>query len=331
MAEPPRVLVVGVGSIGERHVRCFQAAGAIVSLCETKGDLRRDVSRRYGVPGFATLGEAAEGIDAAVIATPAHLHVPMAIELAERGIHLLIEKPLSVELDQVADLVRLVEERRLTVGVAYVYRAHPALAAMKTAIASRRFGAPLQIVAVCGQHFPHYRPAYREIYYSRRQSGGGAIQDALTHVLNAGQWLVGPVDRLVADADHLALEGVEVEDTVHLLARHDKVLGCYALNQHQAPNEAMIQVVCQQGTARFEFHKHRWRWMTQPDGGWTEETFGPLERDSLFVAQARNFLEAVRGQQQPLCPLEDGVHTLRCNLAALKSSASQSWRSPAEM
>ena len=59
-------------------------------------------------------------------------------------------------------------------------------------IRSGRFGEPVQIVATCGQHFPHYRPAYRDTYYRDRRTGGGAVQDALTHIINAGEWLVGP-------------------------------------------------------------------------------------------------------------------------------------------
>jgi predicted dehydrogenase len=331
MAESPvRVLVVGVGSIGERHVRCFRAAGAEVSICELREELRDQVATRYEVPAFGSLEAAiAARPDAAVVATPAQLHVPMALALARAGAHLLIEKPLAVSLAQVDELQAAVKSASVVAAVAYVYRAHPALAAMKRALASGQFGRPVQIVAACGQHFPHYRPAYREIYYRDRQTGGGAIQDALTHIVNAGEWLVGPIDRLLCDAAHQVLPGVEVEDTVHLLTRQGDVLGCYSLNQHQAPNEATIQVNCESGAARFEFHAHRWRWMTRPDAGWTDEEHGPLERDALFVVQAKNFLAAIRAGAAPLCSLDEGIQTLRVNLAALESSAAGEWRSAA--
>src|SRR5690606_5691963 len=121
-------------------------------------------------------------------------------------------------------------------GVAYVYRAHPAAQATREAIQSGRFGKPLQVVAVSGQPFAHFRPAYRDIYYAHHDQGGGAIQDGLTHTLNLCEWLVGPITRLSADAAHLRLEGVDVEDTAHVLARHDDhVMGSYAVNHHQAP------------------------------------------------------------------------------------------------
>ncbi len=48
---------------------------------------------------------------------------------------------------------------------------------------------------------------------------GGGNQNALTHLINAGEWLIGPVDRILADAAHQLLPGVDVEDTVHVIAR----------------------------------------------------------------------------------------------------------------
>jgi predicted dehydrogenase len=324
-----RVLVIGVGSIGERHLRCFRATGrAEVALVEPNDSLRRAVAERYEVTrATADLGAAlSPRPDGAVIATPAHLHVPLALRLAGAGVHLLIEKPLGVSLDNVPQLVELVREQGLTAAVAYNYRCHPLLAALREALRAGRFGRPVELIAVAGQHFPTYRPAYRSIYYADRATGGGAVQDALTHVLNAGEWLLGPIDRLVADAAHQALEGVAVEDTVHLLARHGAVLASYSLNQHQAPNEFTITVVGERGTARCEFHEHRWRWMSWPEEPWHDEVLPPLERDTLYITQANAFLDAIEGKAAVPCSLEEGVQTLRVNLAALASVESGTWQ-----
>src|SRR5205814_1412813 len=121
-------------------------------------------------------------------------------------------------------------------------------------------------------------PAYLSTYYSHRSSGGGAVQDALTHILNAGQWCVGNIDRVVADAAHLKVEGVDVEDTVHVIARHGDVMASYALNQHQAPNETTITVICERGTARSEMDTGRAR-------SWARRWLRP------------------RGASSPACPL----------------------------
>jgi predicted dehydrogenase len=323
-----RVLVIGVGSIGERHVRCFQATDrCAVSIVEVNDALRQTIAERYQIRGYGDLESALKDIpQVAVVATPAHLHLSIATQLAQAGVSALIEKPLSVGLDGVEQLQAAVQQTGVQCGVAYVYRSHPILAAMKAALDSGRFGKPVELVAVCGQHFPTYRPAYREIYYKDHATGGGAIQDALTHILNAGEWLLGPISRLVADAAHQVLPDVEVEDTVHLLARHKQVLASYSLNQHQAPNETTITVICERGTLRFEAHESRWRWMTKPGDAWHDEPHLPLERDTLFINQAHQFLDALERKRPVACSLEEGLATLRVNLAALASLQDGGWQ-----
>ena len=233
-------LVVGAGSIGERHVRCFLATGrAEISVCETNSGLLESISKRYTITaGFDSIKQALlKRPDLTVICAPAHLHVPLGLAALQSSSHLLVEKPLSTTFAGVDSLHTKAVARGLVAGVAYVYRAHPALAAMRQTIGEGRFGKPLQIVAAFGQHFPFYRPAYRNTYYQDRATGGGAVQDAFTHIINAGEWLVGPVDALVADVDRQKLEGVEVEDTVHVLTRHGKVMAASASTSIKRPTK----------------------------------------------------------------------------------------------
>jgi predicted dehydrogenase len=324
-----RVLVVGVGSIGERHTRCFLSTGrAEVGVCELSDVNREAVAGRYDVCGAYDSLEAAlaESWDVAVVATPAHTHIPIARSLARAGLHLLIEKPLSTSMDGVDDLQSEVAKGALVAGVGYTRRAQGLLQSMKTALDEERFGRPLQMSIHCGQSFAAYRPAYRDIYFADHAQGGGAIQDALTHLLNLGEWLVGPIDRITVDAAHQQLEGVTVEDTVHAMARQGDVLANYAVNLYQQPNEFIVTIVCERATVRCEVHKNRWRWMTETDGPWHEESIETPTRDSMYENQANNFLDVVEGKGKPLCTLEEGVQTLAVNLAALASMKEGNWQ-----
>ena len=328
-----RVVVVGAGSIGERHIRCFLATGrADVAFVEPRADLRSEIAGRYSATTAFESIEAAldQSHDIAVIATPAPIHVAQASNFVKRGTHVLIEKPLGVDSTGVDELVTLARQHNCTLAVAYVYRAHPVLAEMKTAIQEGRFGRPVELVAVCGQHFPLYRPAFRQTYYTSHATGGGAIQDALTHIINVGQWLVGPIDRVVSDAERCVLDGVNVEDTVHVLARHGSLLANYSLNQHQPPNESTITVVCERGAARFEMHACRWREMITPGGEWIDHPRPPLERDELFIRQANAFLDAVEQKAPPACSLAEGLATLHANQAILASVTSGRWETVGE-
>ena len=323
-----RLLVIGLGSIGQRHLRCaLETERADVIACEINRELRCSMVDRYHLREvFDDLDTAlAARPTAAVICVPAHLHVAMATRLAQEGVHVLIEKPLGTSLDGVDVLQQLVDRQESVAAVGYVLRANPILSAAHEAIQSRRFGKPVQLVAVSGQHFPFYRPAYRDTYYRDRASGGGAIQDALTHQINAGEWLIGPVDRVLADAAHQVVPDVEVEDTVHVIARQQGIPACYALNQHQAANEFTITVACQNGTVRCELHEGRWRWMTDPGNDWHDVPGPPLERDQLFILQLQAFFDAIEHGRRPLCTLAEGVQTLRVNLAILRSLDEARW------
>ncbi len=317
------VLVVGCGSIGERHLRCFQRTGRTrVTACDLSPELRQRMAADYGVPTVTDAGAAvASGeFDATVICTPAHAHVPLATAALTAGCHVLIEKPLSTSLNGIDGLIAARDRSSRQAAVAYVYHVIPFLAAARDLLARGELGPVLQVVSSSGQCFPQFRPAYREIYYRDRATGGGAIQDALTHVVNWVESVVGPAGRVHCDCAHLALEGVEVEDTVHVTARHGRVLASYALNQFQPPNENAIQLNCAGGSVRIELHRQRWGVFAAGASDWTWHDAPVPDRDSHFIAQANAFLDQIDGQPSRLCSLEAAAQTLRFNLAALASA-----------
>ena len=330
VAAKKKILVVGTGMIGERHTRCFLATNrAEVSICETNDSLRKKIADNYKIKNcYADFTLALKaGHDAIVIATPAHLHIPMAQQAAESGHHLLIEKPLSISLDGIDHLDKTIGERKLIAGVAYVLRHVIELSEMKKALDSGRFGRPLHITVIRGQHFPTSRPNYREIYYASHAMGGGAVQDGLTHLINFVCWLAGPVERLVADCAHQVLEGVEVEDTVNVLTRHGDILASISMNQYQAPDEGVITVVCERGTLRSEIHSNRMRWMMEPETEWQEKSWPDYERELAFISQANIFFDAIDGKSEMPCNLSEARHTLECNLAILEAANNPSnWK-----
>ncbi len=325
-----KLLIIGVGSIGERHLRCFQSTGRVeLSICELNDTLRNDVGDRYSIERrFDNLESAlAQNPDAALIAAPAHLHIPLAQTCAAADCHLLIEKPLATSPDGIDELIQFTREKNLTASVAFVYRANPILLAMKQAIDSGQFGRPLEVVTLSGQHFPTYRPAYQNTYYNKHSTGGGLIQDALPHMLNAVEWLIGPTTQIIADAAHLKLEGVDVEDSANVLTRHgehDEIMGIFSCNQHQPPNETSITIVCENGTVRFEYHNNRWGWQNEPKGDWQYHNF-TIGRDDLFTHQANHFLDALEGKTKPACTIAEAKQTLQTCLAILKSAQSPPW------
>lgn len=326
-----RVLIIGAGSIGERHLRCFQQTGRCeLAFCETIDERRAEVANRYGIQhAYASLDEALHDreFDAAVIASPAPSHIPIATKLAELGQQLLIEKPLGTSMDGVENLARIARENSLVTAVGYMHRAHPGVMKLKAAIDEGRLGKLRQLRIETGQPLAVFRPAYREIYFADPAQGGGALQDFITHHISVGESLAGPVDRIFTDAAHLALEGVEVEDTVHSLTRQGNVMGVYTCNCYQHPNEVTMTVVGETGTGRVEYAKKRWSWMTELNGEWTHEPFDMPDVDTIYIRQNAAFLDAIEGKGEPFCTLDEAIQTLRVNLASMRSVSEGCWQS----
>ncbi len=322
MNQQRHLLILGCGSIGERHLRCFQKTGrAIVAGCDTRADLREHIASTYAVPVFADYEAAlkSQAWDAVVICVPAHLHIRCALEALKHGAAVFVEKPLAITLDGVDTLIETAKASGRYNAVAYVYHAMPWMIAAREFLQQGELGRPLHLMLTAGQHFPTFRPAYREIYYTKHETGGGAIQDALTHLLNAAEWLIGPITRVFCDASHQMLEGVTVEDTVNIAARHGEVLASYALNQFQTPNETTFDLHCEHGSLRIEGHKQSWSVQKRGEANWTEYKTEALERDDLFIAQASAYLDGLDGKATPLSSIEEAAQSLKVNIAALRS------------
>jgi len=322
------VLVVGCGSIGERHLRCFQQTGrAAVIGCDPSDALRATIGQHYGVETCADYETALAGaVDAVIICTPPPLHIPMALAALAAGKHVLIEKPLAADLAAVADLLRAHQASDREVSVAYVQQVFPFLQAARAFLHQGTLGPIKHVTFTGGSHFPTGRPAhtvhYSKTYYAHRHTGGGVIQDAITHSANFIESVVGPTDTLYCDCAHQVLPEVTIEDTVNISARHGDILVNYAMNQFQAPSENTLQFHTALGSVKIEYHHQRWGILRLGDPEWTWHEGAVPERDSHFETQAHAFLDQIEGQPARLCSLSAAVQTLRFNLAAIASADS---------
>ncbi len=318
------LLIIGCGSIGERHLRCFLRTGrAEVTGCDTNPALLEIIRDKYGGRVVQSWEDALPQAAAVVICTPAPFHIPMAMKALDAGVHVLIEKPLSHSWESVEELIDVSKRTHAHSSVAYVMHVYPFLQQARAFIHAGEVGPVHQVVMTSGQPFHRLRPAYARTYYRDHHMGGGAIQDALTHSVNWVESVIGPTDSVICDCAHQVIPDVEVEDTVHISARSESgALVSYALNQFQSPNENTITFNAALGSVRIEFHQKRWGFWREGDTGWTWQETPVPDQDTHFTAQANAFLDKIEGRPSPLCSLEAAAQTLRFNLAALASARS---------
>lgn len=172
-----RFLIVGLGSIGRRHLACLR---------EISPDAEITVWRQYHRDGAVPDGADHVVLDlesalackpgCAIVANPAPFHLETAIALAEAGVHLLVEKPLSDSIRDVDRLLSLCESKGLVLAVAYVLRNHEGLKVFRQAVQCGEIGRVLSFRAEVGQYLPDWRPGgdYRNNVSARKELGGGA-------------------------------------------------------------------------------------------------------------------------------------------------------------
>jgi predicted dehydrogenase len=125
-----RVAVIGAGIMGTNHARVLRQIPGVELVAVVDQDLARAQAAAGGsdISTYSSLDELAEEIDAAVVAVPTALHLPCAITLAQRGVHLLVEKPLAMSLDEAHRIVEIAQENDLVLAVGHIERFNAAVA-----------------------------------------------------------------------------------------------------------------------------------------------------------------------------------------------------------
>lgn len=330
---PPerRILVVGTGSIGLKHLRAFLSLDSPPSLTAIDpSPAARGRAAEMGVRVLDTDWDSADltDFDGVVLCVPPPLHVPYASRLLAAGVPVLSEKPLSGGWDGVEDLVRRSEEDGAPhSGVAYVRRCIGVHAETRRMVERGDFGPILVVRVSSGQPFPRCRPDYRSIYYAKRETGGGCVLDFASHFLDLAQWLAGPIRSVRGYSGRLALDGVEVEDTaVVSFDLESDGLGALSVNQFQPVNENVIDLCGPEACVRilepgftcrvWRRHATEWETLKTRSGDYAEG----------LAAQAAAFLAAIDGGPPMRTGIAEAAHTLRLCLDLLEQSSPEKRR-----
>ena len=336
-----KVLVVGLGAIGQRHVRNLRAlrgdavdihavrARGLTDVLTEDMEIARgeDVEKRYGIVRETDLRTAlARGPHAVFVTNPSSLHVPVAVAAAQAGCHLFIEKPLSHDLADVATLVDVVERRRLVALVGYQLRFHPCWRKVQALLEDRTIGTLLAVRFEIGEYLPawHRYEDYRTSYAARRALGGGVVLSQI-HELDLACWLFGMPRRVFAIGGHWSDLEVDVEDTASILLECTWDARPLPVHVHmdyvQQPPSRRCEIVGDRGKITVNLRRAE-VCVVDRHGGL--ETYGvpDVARNDLFLAELRHFLACLDGRETPIVSAREGARSLEIALAAKRSMAS---------
>ncbi len=319
-----KFLIAGLGSIGRRHLKNLVALGQndILLYRTHQGSLPDDELAAFPVETDLNAALAA-GPAAVIISNPTALHMQVAIPAAKRGLHLLLEKPVSNSLQEARELQTIVTNTGARVLVGYQFRFHPGLNCLKTLLDQGAIGIPVSVRAHWGEYLPGWHPweDYRQGYSARPDLGGGVIL-TLSHPLDYLRLLFGDVQDLWAFSSMNSDLGLAVEDNAEIGLRFTSdLIGSVHLDYIQRPPSHWIEVTGTLGTLRWDNRTGAVQAYRAKHGGWEQFDAPPgFERNDLFLEQMRHFLAVVMEGDQPVCTLADGVQALELALGALHSA-----------
>lgn len=335
MPQPAKFLIAGLGSIGRRHFRNLIALGEkdIVLLRSHRATLPDDELTGYPVETEIHEALTKHKPDAVIVANPTSLHMDIAIPAAQAGCAILLEKPIADSLDRVDELDQAAKKSGSRILVGFQFRYHPTLNKARELVQQNALGQILAVHAHWGEYVPQWHPweDYRQGYAARTDLGGGVLR-TLTHPLDYLRYIIGEVGSLWSFSGHVSSLEMDVEDVAEIgLKFAGGAIGGVHLNFVQRPPVHRLEIVGANGTLRWEGLEGELYFLktSAPFGSFSDdppapvvEIFSPpegFERNQLFVAQTRHFVEAASGKVEPRCTLADGAMALRLALAAQES------------
>ncbi len=255
LSEPLRLALIGCGAISaQMHLPILAGHEGIRLVALVDRDVKRagDFARGYGVGRvLADVEELGQGeFDAAIIATPPFHHAPCAIQLMQRGIHVLVEKPLATNYEDAVAMVRTAQEHGVALAVGFFRRLLPSVRLLKGLLDSGLLGRPQRFEAEGGGFYTWGAATLGNM--RKEMAGGGALIDYGSHLLDLLHYLFEPGE-LLEYRDN-SLGGIEADCEMRLRLFHQgkPVEGSVDVARTRKLGN-LIRVHCERGTLDFEF------------------------------------------------------------------------------
>ena len=175
----PRAAAIGVGSLGRHHARNYaelarEGRVEFAGVCDANPETATEIAQENGSPHFIDWRDLLDKTDLVSIATPTETHCEIACAFLERGVHVLVEKPMALAVSETDQMIAAAEKSGAKLMVGQLERFNPAMVALR----------------------PHVtKPLYFEIHrvspFPNRSLDVDVVLDVMIHDLDAVQWLVG--------------------------------------------------------------------------------------------------------------------------------------------
>ncbi len=330
--EPLRVALIGAGGIANTHYKGYVAAGANVqAIVEPFGSTRALRELEWGVRGYATIEEmlkAEPDLEAVSVCTPNAYHVDGTIKAARAGLHVLCEKPLSMDLDQCRQMIAAAKKSRVILQTGHHLRSNTLVEKARALIDAGAIGR-VTFIRLRQAHDWGGNKAVRDSFGLLKNAGGGTLLDNGCHMMDLARFLGGNVKNVFARMGTLGAwtTRVEVEDTsIVSLEFASGALGSVENSWTATGWEEGFWVYGTHGAIECSNRtgpraiRHVYR--ESPGTTWdkVDETIYRVADEGGHTREIVKFIRSIRFGEPVICTGEDGLESVRLVLTAYESA-----------
>ena len=317
-----KILVIGYGSIGKRHIKNLLSIPKTEILVLTKQKSNDILLRKCSV--YNTLENCIlEKPSMAIIANNTSEHIDVALKLAKEGIDLFIEKPLSNNLKNIQKLTKIVKAKKLTTMIGCNLRFHPCIKKIKQLIDNNVVGKILSVQVESGSYLPnwHIDENYSKSYAARKDLGGGVILTCI-HEIDYLYWIFGMPKSLLSRNGKYSDLKIDSEDLSTSIIQFPKnFLVELHLDYFQQPDIRRCKIIGKKGTLMWDSASNSVKLYDPNKNLWNVKLRAKnFKRNDMYVDEIKHFLNCIKQRKQTINPLYEGIQTLRIALSIKKSS-----------
>ena len=344
-ADKVRIGIVGVGNMGAVHVGHVQRLPntELAAVCDAGRDTLVEICGKHDVAGFSDYEKmiAEVEMDGVIIATPHYAHPEMTLAAFERGLHVLVEKPIAVHVRDARRMIEACKQTKetfpeLVFAAMFMQRTHGYWRKIKAMIGAGELGRLIRTTWIITDWFrtQHYYDSggWRATW---RGEGGGVLINQCPHNLDLYQWLVGMPKRVHGFVSFGKHHRIEVEDEVTAYFEHeDGMVGHFITTTGESPGTNRLEIVGEHGKLVYEggeltFYRSEWSSIKQIQESAEGFKKVPWQREKIAYEHhgthghelvIANFADAILNGAELVAPAPEGLHSIMLNNSIILSA-----------
>lgn len=318
-----KILIVGLGSIGKRHLKnLLLSKDSQIIICSKQ--TKSEFSNHKNIKIFNSLDRCLlEEPDIGFITNVTSKHIPIAIKLAKSGLDLFIEKPLSNNMKNVNKLQKLIESKKLITMMGCNLRFHRCIKEIKHIIDKKTIGKIISVQVECGSYLPDWHPYenYSKSYASRDKLGGGVVLTCI-HELDYLFWFFGEIKEVISMTGKFSDLKIDASDLSAIILKFSNgIIAEIHLDYFQKPEIRSCKIIGTEGTIYWDSSINEVKIYDYKKEKWIRKLkIQKYQKNETYLEEIKHFIQCVNKNEKSINDIEQGVYVTKIALDVIKSS-----------